>query len=386
MNTSAKRDDYFAQTSHLRRGSFFQVFRDKFKWVEKRGYKRPKIILPESSPNPARIHRKVYARAMIPTNPGGFVGWLIDVINRIFDIDLVQDINNWVESFIRFMQNPNTDINVSDWGAKYWFIKFPTTCEFPLNLNCAYGIGLGEALWKVGLVFLIVLAVLALFIRDSFSLASVVVTAVLYFLVVAAVAWHYSPACPLPFTSAQMSNGVTIPVLPIPLSIFPMIPMCLWDELLDVLGSVFATCYSWIPQTLINNASPCRACPEKLSMTDCPYMGMDTPLAELTFWGWKLFGTTFCDIMRGITSTVFIRWIPGVSTNIQQVCQNLKQAQTSATMYDRMLLCASLGFPYWAWLGLGGFVLCGGRGGRHRKSFARRFIVTTINAVLENTQ
>jgi hypothetical protein len=350
-------EEYLERTSHLRSGSFFNRFRGRIRWEPKFGRMHPKIIHDEPKASVPRIDKKMYKRAMA-VNPGGFVGYFIDIIDRIFGIDLIQDLNSFFNSFSSFMQNPNIDPAAGNVGAEYWLLYFPTHCDFPDNLNCFFGIGLGEAVWKVGLIFLIALAVIAIFIPGLLSVTTTVVSVVLYVLIVLAVGVRYSPACILPFPSMEIQGtSISIPVLPFPVPILPMLPMCLWDELLDILSSIFATCYTWIPQTLINNISPCRPCPEKLSMTECSVFGLNLPVSVTTFWLWKIFGYVACDVMEGITSVYVFSWIPGITSSVQTTCHYLKLAATSDSIYDRMLLCASMGFGFFAWVGLGSFVL-----------------------------
>jgi hypothetical protein len=246
--------------------------------------------------------------------------------------------------FQYWMDNPNVEIKYyPDVGAKFLFYQV-LRCDWAHNLNCSFGIGLGDALWKVGLVYLIIIVVFSLTFPGALSLLSIVFTVIIYVLVVAYVAWLYSPACILLFPSNQLGPAVSIPVLPIPLNILPALPMCLWDEVIEVLDSIFASCYTWIPQAILNTAQ-CLPCPEKLGFINCADVGMADALSVFIYWGYRFFGPVFCDIMRGISTA--LSWIPGFSDNVQQSCTIFRQGLT-----ETQVICAYFSFGTLAWVAL----------------------------------
>lgn len=341
--------NYLARSSHLRPRSFHARFRGKFRWESSGSgsWKRPRL---DYIPLEERVlvHAHSYRRAVPPEGPFGFlVAWVGD----LFGIDLLQTLDNFVVDFQAWIANPNTDIK--QWpnvGARY-IPRFLSVCEFPENLNCSIGIGLGEALWRVGLIYVIVLVVLGLIFPGVLSILSLFLNFILYVLIVMIVAWHYSPACIALFPSAEFSGvGVTLPILPIPLNIFPTLPECLWDDIISILDSIFATCYTWIPTGWLDGPQ-CPTCDDKLGLPDCVQVGVSTPLSTLVYWGYRLMGMAWCDIMSGVSSNIAFQWIPGFFSGVSDTCETIRTA--SPTQLDRMAVCGVFSFGTLAFFAAG---------------------------------
>lgn len=349
-NTPQTRDsllaDYLAQTSHLRRDSFFSK-KNNITWEPNSDgtYRRPKMNAKrEETPKRIIFHREVYKRATAP-NFGPFGNFLLNVISDLFGIDLIQTIDNFFVDFSNWVNNPN--IRESDYpnvGLKYW-AYFMVRCEFPENLNCAVGIGLGEALVKVGIIYWITFFVLAIFFPSILSALSFIFSTVIYLLIVAIVAWHYSPACIALFPSSTVGPGISIPVLPIPLNILPTLPMCLWDDMISILDQVFALCYTWIPTTF---QPMCLTCNQKIQVPDCSDVGITNPVNSIIFWGYTIFGSTFCDWALNIASV--LSWIPGLLSETMDTC-NLVRTSSSEQMV-RNFICGGLTVGTWAWIAM----------------------------------
>jgi hypothetical protein len=290
------------------------------------------------------FNREVYKRATAP-NFGPIGNFLLDVIHDIFGIDLVQTIDNFIIDLKNFFNNPNT--KETDWdnvGLKYW-AYFMIRCEFPENLNCSVGIGLGQALIRVGIIYWIAFFVLAIFFPSILSALSFLFSLVIYFLIVAIVAWHYSPACLILFPASQIAPGVTIPILPIPLNIFPTLPMCLWDDVIKILDDVFAACYTWIPKTF---QPMCLTCDQRIMVPDCSDVGITNPVNSIVFWGYRIFGSSFCDWSLNIASA--LSWIPGLLSETMDTCNLLRTSSEEQML--RNYICGGLSAGTWAWIAI----------------------------------
>jgi hypothetical protein len=340
--------DYLAKTSHLRKGSFFRNHRGQITWEKHHhsGYVRARLNTTSFGETLKRIvvHKHVYKRAT-SANFGWLAQTLIDFIDNLFGIDLIQTFDNFITDFTNWVNNPNTDVaDYPNVGARYWF-AFLVRCEFPENLNCSLGIGLNNALWQVGVPYIIAFAILAFAFPQILSFISIVFNLFIYLVIVAIVAWHYSPACIWLFPATQLSSGITIPVLPIPLNIFPALPFCLWDDIISVLDAVFASCYTWIPQALLDSPQ-CVTCPDKLAFVSCADVGILTPLDVTLYWGYRFFGASFCDGARWIGN--MLSFLPGLTSDTATTCLALQTA--SPTQADRQLACAIFSIGSLAWI------------------------------------
>lgn len=346
-NTPVAKDsllgDYLRQTSHLRKNSFF---RKKIVWQNNSDdtYKRPKLVYPERENKRHIFPREVYKRATAP-NFGPIGNFLLDVIYDITGIDLIQTIDNFFVDLKNFFNNPNTkESDYPDVGLKYW-AYFMIRCEFPENLNCAAGIGLGKALIQVGIIYWVTFFVLAIFFPSILSALSIIFNFIVYFLIVAIVAWHYSPACLILFPASELSPGVTIPILPIPLNIFPALPMCLWDDVIQILDEVFAACYTWIPTQF---QPMCLTCDQRIMVPDCSDVGITNPVNSIIFWGYRLFGSSFCDWSLNIAS--ILSFVPGLLSETRDTCTLLMTS--SEEQLVRNYLCGGLSAGTWAWIAI----------------------------------
>lgn len=327
--------------------NYLNVMGDKIEWRADRfsGWKRPAMKRGNSfvdwllRRNRETVDHRHYRRTVAQAS--GINGLIIGWINSIFGINLLQmlneyfvDVQNWVS---------NTNIAWSDYpnvGLRFWAL-FQIQCRNPYNLNCGIGLGLGEALWLVGVIFLGVGVVLTLLFPALRNWLAFAFTLVIYFIVVAEVAWGYSPACLMLFPSIQYGDDMSLPILPIPLSIFPALPECLMDQVVQVLDSIFASCYSWIPECWLNQG-PCLSCPDRLSFPDCnSEIQLINPLQITIYWGYRIFGNSFCSVMRGLSSNVVGMWIPGFDSTVAQTCINVNT--NSPTQQCRQQLCGILG-------------------------------------------
>jgi hypothetical protein len=343
--------DYLAKTSHLRKDSFFRHHKGRIYWQNHTvsNYTRARINTTTAAVVKEKrhvFHRKTYSRATSTPVPTGAGGFFLNLISDLFGIDLLQLLDNFSMDFTNWVQNPNT--NPADYpnvGAKYWF-SFMIRCEFPYNMNCSIGIGLSNAMAQVGLVYIVIFLVCAFTFPAILSFLSVLFSILVYAIVVMIVAWHYSPACILLFPAMETYPGVTIPIFPIPITPLPIIPFCIWDDIIEVLDNVFASCYTWIPQWMLNTAQ-CLPCDQKLGFVSCLDVGIVNPLDVITFWGYQIFGPSFCDIMISISSA--LSFIPFLgSDKTISTCMALNSA--SGTQLLRTTLCGGLSLGTLAWV------------------------------------
>ena len=341
--------DYLARTSHMRHRSFFNDYKGQIEYVADpgSGYRRPKIITTTKNVEERYTYNRKHYQRMTNADLGGFAQIFLDFVDRIFGIDLLQTLDNFITDFTNWVNNPNVDPALyPNVGAKYWF-SFMIRCDFKTNLTCAIGIRLKDALWKVGLIYIIVFALLAISFPSLISLLSVLINIIVYLLIVAIVAWHYSPACIALFPSTELYPGFTVPIFPVPLTVLPTIPMCMWDDIIDLLGSIFASCYTWIPEWMLNTAQ-CVTCDNKLGFFNCADVGLINPWDVTIYWGYYIFGATFCDLAQTVASA--LSFIPGAVSTTSTTCFAIKTA--SPTQQSRQTFCALLGIGSLGFIGL----------------------------------
>jgi hypothetical protein len=325
---------YLNATSHLRRGSFHQMFHGRMSWEETRGggWKRPRIIIPPKPETETHnIDPGMYRRA-VTSGGTNLQDIILDPIDRWSGIGIRQWFDGYVTTFRSWTSNGET--SVASWpnvGSAYW-LRFPFKCQFPENLNCSLGIGIREALWEVGKWYLIVIAVL--WIVGGMSFFSFLLTVPVYLLIVAAVGIHYSPACLALFPSSSLGADITIPVLPFPIAILPAMPECFWDEIISFMDDFF-NCWTWI-STALFNGDQCGCAP---SFVNCRDEGISDGIQNVLYYGYHWFGNTFYNIVVGISSTALVKLIPFVNQyNVREVMDNIRYA--SPTQMERQAFCA----------------------------------------------
>ncbi len=326
---------YLNKTSHLR-GGFHQDFAGRLNYTTtgSGSWKRPKVVYKEQNQENKFVHRDMYHRAHAHRFDPTFAFF------NLFGFDIIQNLDTYYERFKYWMNNKNMEhTDRPDVGAKYW-LQHMAVCDFPTSLDCSFGIGLADALKQVGLIYLIAFFVISLMFPSVLSLLSFIFNILMFLLIVSVVAFNYSPACIALFPTSTLGSTVyTIPILPIPLNIFPAIPFCLWDEVLSIVDSVFASCYDWIPQSILNN-DKCGS--EPVSLPDCNTVGIQSPLEVLIYFARTYIGSVTCDILIPVTSLV--PFFGSASTT----CHALANAST--TQAERQTLCAWMNIGILAWV------------------------------------
>jgi len=309
--------------------SFFKRFHGRLEWKSRYpgGKLRPRVIIPEK-PARHRFHRDVYRRAAAqPGTPGDFdlYKWVISLFDNWFDLTLGQDIADRVTDINAWFVNPNIDpASYPNVGFRYW-ITFPFRCEHPENTNCSIGSGLEDAVIKVTWVFLVVFIVSALFFPALWSLLGGLGALVLWFFIVLAVGFHYSPACLVMWPSFTVRPGLTIPMFPVPISTF-VFPECTWDEIVGVTDKYITNDYSFLINASLVNGPVAPPCDEKISFFSCREVGMGDGIKIALYWMYRWFGSTFCEIIIGLASTSIGRLYPPLAMYLIQALDAFKTA------------------------------------------------------------
>lgn len=347
-NTPTNRDDplfgrYWKETQGFRNRKWNN---ETYEWKPGRAggdWKRPVLRNQQYSYKSyrQRIDSRVYKRSRVGTtdSSGRFhlYEFAIDLVERIFGIDLRQTQDNFFAEFADWVQTTNT--KPSDYpnvGALY-YLSFHLRCEWPENLNCGIGIGLKEALKKVSIYYVIIIVAISLSFPSILTIFGIFFSLPAFVLAVVTVAWHYSFGCTIMFPSTAIwPFAVTVPIFPFPVNILPALPECLWDELIDLADAIFATSYSFIPQTLFNGA-------DGTGIVNCYDIGISDGVQNVLFLGYYYFGNVFVDILIFLSSTTFARIIPGFDTYIVGSLNSYRLA--SPTEQERQLFCAWFTLP-----------------------------------------
>jgi hypothetical protein len=328
---------YLDDTSPLRKSSIRHKYGDRVRVEEFAGHKRLRLIMPNKT-DKISYDRRVYRRAMSTSSfIGGFnaVEWFICLIEDLFNISLLQSSSDIINDIKAWFMNPNTDPALyPNVGGVYW-LKYFITCEFPENLACMIGIGLEEALKQVTIIYaLVMLALLAL---GLLSVVTLILSPVVYFIIVLAVAYHWSPACLVVFPSFTLGAGISIPFLPVPIGAWAL-PMCLWDDIMTLASKVFSGCLDWLIPAALVNGDVCPVCPATIDVVNCIDIGMGDGLSNILYLLYKAFGSTFCDIIIGLSSTILGGIIPGAQDYLMTVLNTFKTA--SPEQLDRLDACS----------------------------------------------
>ena len=264
---------------------------------------------------------------------------VISWVESIFGISISGTGASAASSWASWFANPNlkpSDFKNGDTGFLYW-ATFELRCEFPENLDCSIGIGLREAIKQFAIYYGIAIVAIAFFFPGLVGILAIFVSVPVIVAIIAGSAWHYSFACTVLFPSVAISPlHITLPIWPVPLNILPALPFCMWDEILDILGEVFATDYRWIPDYMFYG--------DRVGFIDCRAVGVSDGLENLLFFGYQLLGGVFLDVVMGISSTVFVRSIvPGFSTYMQNTINAFRFA--SPTLHSQQLGCAIITAP-----------------------------------------
>lgn len=224
---------------------------------------------------------------------------------------------------------------------------FLTFVFFTENLNCSIGIGLEAALGRV-LVISFFVFVIGPILLPSLMLPLMAFSAFLFFVVVVpAVAWHYSPQCWLMTPSFPLTQGLNVPIWPIPVA-FPALPECALDDIVALADKFITDCYSGpgspmvIPEYLING----ELCPADLNthidVVNCKDVGVSDGIQNLLFLGVWTLGSGFCDFALQVTATCIGSWWPGLEDYMRMTLESFKEV--SDTQMNRQIFC------FWATL------------------------------------
>jgi hypothetical protein len=307
-----------------------------------------------------RSERKVDARIVKRATPTGAAAvgspqafdaylWLLRTFEDLTGITLIADTDGITSDIKRWFENQNTE--EADWpdvGFVYW-VTYPFRCEFPENLNCARGIGWRAALGEVGKWFFLVIVVLMFAFPGGLALVGGLVTVViLYFVMVAIVGWHYSPWCMFLTPSFLIRPGISLPLLPIPMSLWAL-PECLYDDVFALVDDWLSSCPSFLADiAYLFNGDFCPTCPERASFVSCKAVGIYDGLSNVLFFIYHYAGEDAYKLVMGVVQAPFFYWIPGAARYMQTMLELFQE--TSQTQLDRQLACAWITILSVAWI------------------------------------
>jgi hypothetical protein len=344
--------DYLEQTSPLRPGGFFNRY-DKTRYVWTNGGRISMINKPPSTkPRRSVVDTKIYRRAATSatdTTPPAFnwLAWLVERIEDLLGIDIAQTTTSWTEDIEAWFENDNVmESDFPDVGFKYW-IKFMFTCEFPENLNCGQGIGLEEALRIITPWFLIVILICFVVAPGLLGLIGGLALFLIYALVIAIVGWHYSPWCLFLTPSFVPRPGISIPLLPIPMS-FWALPECMIDDIIGLLDKFISNCPAFLEDLAYAIIGPtCPACPEKIAWISCKEVGIYDGFSNWMYFFYHFLSPRAFEIIVGILQATFFYVIPGASEYMANLLRSFQT--TSPTEQEQQLFCFWLTILSMAW-------------------------------------
>jgi hypothetical protein len=240
--------------------------------------------------------------------------WLLDTLDSLFSWNNVGRLAQFFIDLKAWFLNPS--INPQDYpnvGGIYW-LTFPVRCEFPQNLDCSIGVGLGQALLDVlpiygGLLLLSMIVFQSL----TATLISGMILFIVFAGIIPAVAWHFSLRCVFLTPSVGLGLGVSVPFLPVPVTM--AFPECLVSDIIATFDNVFSTCYTfWPPYMLVGNA--CPTCPQKFNFLNCLFdVGIGDGLSNVLWYGYQFLGSAFCNTIQTVFS-----FIPGAAGYFSGKC------------------------------------------------------------------
>ncbi len=282
-----------------------------------------------------RVDRLTYKRSAAIRDASGqwnLYEFSIELVERVFNVDLRQARDNFFMDFASWVRNTNIKPEqYPNVGALYW-LTFQIRCEWPENLNCSIGVGLREALKVVTIYWAVIIFAISLVLPGLLTIFAFVFSLLGYVIAVSTVAWHYSFGCTIMFPSTAISPFMfTVPILPFPVNVLPALPECLWDELVALADDIFATSYSFIPASLFNM-------PDGTGFVNCYEIGISDGVKNVLFLGYYYFGNWFVDLLLFISTTTVARIIPGLDTYVTTSLTSFRTA--SETQAERQLFCA----------------------------------------------
>lgn len=337
---------YVIESSKHRRGTISNKYGDRATWQPHLGSNRLRLNHVEETK-----HKYVRPRVLMFTN-GNFnlVEWFVSLIQDIVGVDANQSVDDFFDNLRGWFTNPNTDImDYPNVGAAYW-IQFAFICKFPDNVGCIVGTGIELAIRNVTIAYALVIIVL--FATGLGSLLTFIASIFVYLIAILVVAYHWTPICLLPFPAFTMGFGISIPFLPIPIG-FWALPMCLWDDLWNLLTKYFVQCLDFIiPAALVNGAvCPDPSMPMRIDIANCLDVGIGDGLSNLLYWMYTLFGETFCDVILAISQTTVGQLWPGLNAYLTTTLNAFKTAaMEGGDQAERLRICAiitsgSIAFP-----------------------------------------
>jgi hypothetical protein len=251
-----------------------------------------------------RVSRQQWFRATTAVTFSLF-DYAIGIIDSFAGTTIGAEITMTVMNVQDWLENDNEDYYAGPVGARYWALFF-VRCQFQpkpgqlpqnagINLNCRVGIGLESAIGWVTPILLGVFIVGSLVLPPILIPFQLIPLALLYVIVVPAVAWHYSPRCWLMSPALGLpgagSLGISVPYWPFPIA-FPALPFCTMDEIYNLVAKYTAVCWcqiwwgTWLeflcPPYMVSG-NPCPPCPQRITVFSCKDLGLYSGIDNIIF-------------------------------------------------------------------------------------------------------
>lgn len=189
-----------------------------------------------------------------------FLDWFSGhVIHRA--LDLTGTLSNLLSGSGDFLTNTNTDEDLGPLGFRGW-LKVLYSCRFPESLNCAHGVGAKQAVYDLFIWAVIFILVISYMTVPAFGATLVLAGIFVSFFIFTVHAWRWTPMC---------AFSMFPPMFPTP---FTQIPMCIWNDIIDLLNSLLRNCYDEFPSWLRLNTDVCRPCGQRNTYLNCATVGV----------------------------------------------------------------------------------------------------------------
>jgi hypothetical protein len=343
---NATRSVYLRKTAGIRPGTFHNRFKGSLRYEMQHGRMRPRVYNPlaKQAQRPT-FNRQIYRRAMhTPGEPFNLFTWVIDLIEDILDTNWLQEGSNAISDIKDWFLNSNLDpAQWPDVGFAYWSTRFLLRCDFPENVNCSIGIGLEAAIKRVTVVFLLVMIFASIFFPPILAILTFISGVVLWFFIVMAVAFHWSPACLILWPTWSISPEVSSPMIPVPMGP-SLLPECLMDEAVALLDKYITTDYSFIVNETMINGPVSPTCDEFIDVINCGQAGISDGVQTLLYWGYRAFGDTFNRIAVAFANTFIVKiFFPSLGPYVLETLTVFKNA--SPTEIEQLKRCAIIALP-----------------------------------------
>lgn len=289
---------------------------------------------PWSMPSQRNMERSTFKRANFEVTSGparfNFLAWVTGLVEDIASYMLNTNVESWVDVARDWIQNPNTSrADRPDVGLRYWIVRL-VSCEFPDDINCSAGIGLGSAILWVSVGFLGLFIIGAVLIPPLLWPFAIIPAPLVWLALVGLIGLDYSPRCMI------LTPSLT--------TVSFALPLCLFDEIIALADRFITTCYvPLIIPTCMVAGEACPADPTQfIDIVNCQLVGISDGLQHILFIAYIAFGETWVNIVTYAANIIaFI--IPGAPDYVGLTFDGFRNAFD--TMRCRQWWCFGLTAP-----------------------------------------